>query len=302
MFAVSFFGYLYILVGVLISSGFFTLLERKIMGASQFREGPSKVFVLGFFQPVVDALKLFSKTNFSSEISVDLAYFFSPSLTFFTSLFFWVVFPSVWGLMSWYSGMLFVLFCFSVSVYGIVFSGWFSRSKFALLGCIRALSQSISYEIPLSTCMITFVLVFCSYSLSELAGLQELTYFFFPFFFLVFTTFVVLLAEMNRSPFDLAEGESELVSGFSVELGSSSFVAVFLGEYLALVWASVLISLLFMGKVDIFFSLKIVLMMLMLALVRSSVPRSRFDKVMMMCWLTIFPLVMVSLLMSVVAV
>nr|YP_010449175.1 NADH dehydrogenase subunit 1 [Brueelia antiqua]UTT72554.1 NADH dehydrogenase subunit 1 [Brueelia antiqua] len=285
-----------VLVSVLLSSGFFTLFERKVMGSVQFREGPSKVIVLGFFQPVIDALKLFSKTNISSEVSVDFVYFFSPFLTFFVSLICWIVFPLVWGLVSWYSSMVFILFCFSVSVYGIIFSGWFSRSKFASLGCVRALCQSLSYEIPLSTILFIFMLVFSSFSLKELGEFQEFIFFFFPFMFLSMVSFVVFLAEMNRSPFDLAEGESELVSGFSVELGGASFVAVFLGEYISLTWISVLVSLLFFGEVNLLFGVKVLLFMFMFAWVRSSVPRVRFDNVMISCWLVFLPLVFVLLL------
>nr|UTN43080.1 NADH dehydrogenase subunit 1 [Osculotes curta] len=274
-----------IFVLLLLGVAFFSLFERKVLSLMQYRKGPNKVGVGGFFQPFADALKLLLKEEGSPFHSVALVYYFPPIFLFFVSCLFWVSSPFFFGLISMNQSLLVVMVVFSLSVYSIIFSGWFSNSKYAIIGSCRALAQSISYEIGLSTLLVVLCVIFSSSSLLFFQQIQNLVFLVWPLlgFFLFF--FLTFLAELNRSPFDLAEGESELVSGYSVEYGGLSYTLIFLGENMALLWSSALLGFLF----SYFFTGFFVFIMVW---IRASEPRIRFDKLMFFFWADLLPLIL----------
>nr|UTN43058.1 NADH dehydrogenase subunit 1 [Goniodes ortygis] len=276
-----------IILFILISVAFFSLFERKLMGLVHYRKGPNKVGVGGFLQPFADAMKLISKIETTPTASVELLYWLSPLTTLFLSMIIWLVYPVIWGFFTSSSSMLIVLCIYSLSVYGVILSGWFSLSKYATIGCVRALAQSISYEIGLTLVILLVSLIFSSMSLEMFVSVPVFwsLWFMFPLFILFEIT---LFAETNRSPFDLAEGESELVGGFSVEYGGLSYTLIFLGENLALLFAGMISSILFFNG-SIICS---VIIIGLFVVIRSQLPRVRFDKVMKLFWEVILPLQM----------
>nr|UTN43021.1 NADH dehydrogenase subunit 1 [Chelopistes texanus] len=273
-------------LSVLLAVAFFSLFERKVMGLVQSRKGPSKVGLIGFFQPFADAMKLISKEESYPYQSGKMMYLLSPLFFFCISLLTWITIPINWNLINSQSSILLVIFCLSLSVYGLIFMGWFSSSKYSLIGSVRAISQTVSYEIVLSFLLLN--LIFCSSSISVEGVLliQKVSWLFLPLFFCSFLFFISFLAEGNRSPFDLAEGESELVGGYSVEYGGQSYTLVFLSENLSLIWSSVFFSI-FFGQ---FYFLKSLFILFFFVLVRSSEPRVRYDKMMFFCWTSLVPI------------
>nr|QIK02023.1 NADH dehydrogenase subunit 1 [Columbicola columbae] len=255
------------IVLLLLSVAFLSLFERKLLGFSQTRKGPSMVGQFGLLQPFGDALKLISKVDSSPEKSNTSGFFLSPVFFFFFYLSIWLSSPMEYLSINFQTSGLFLIFWMSVAVYGLIFSGWYSISKFSTLGLCRAIAQSISFEIVLTFSLLFVFLVFGSVCLFKLSS--SVCFFFFCLFFvIIFLT--SLLAESNRIPFDLPESESELVGGYSVEYGSVSYTILFLGENLSLLFSSFLVVVFFIW-------------------IRSTLPRVRFDKVMTFCWLELMP-------------
>uniref|UniRef100_UPI00315DA7E2 NADH dehydrogenase subunit 1 n=1 Tax=Ceratozetella imperatoria TaxID=3127034 RepID=UPI00315DA7E2 len=292
-----FLDYLILVVGVLLGLAFFTLVERKILGYIHFRKGPTKLFYFGLLQPISDAVKLFSK-----EFIVGFGFSFflfmtGPVLGFFLMLVLWVTYGSYFGLLGGIFSIVYV-FCFlSLGVYFLLFCGWGSSSKYALLGGYRAVSQSLSYEVS----MIFFILVF-TYFISffdlRLLFFWQLGYW---FIFLSFGLFVawlfVILSESNRTPFDFSEGESELVSGFNVEYGGGTFSLIFICEYGMILFLCFISSYFFLGGVSFF--LKIICMGFFFVWVRCCFPRYRYDFLMDSAWKTLLPFSLVFLFLSI---
>nr|YP_010702008.1 NADH dehydrogenase subunit 1 [Brachytarsina amboinensis]WCL18796.1 NADH dehydrogenase subunit 1 [Brachytarsina amboinensis] len=282
---------LILLIFVLVSVAFLTLLERKVLGYIQIRKGPNKVSILGLFQPFCDAIKLFSKEQIYPMLSNYLVYLISPMFFMFLSLLTWLCMPMMINLYSFNLSILFFLCCLSMGVYGLMIAGWSSNSNYALLGGLRAVAQSISYEVSLVLILMSFVFLINGYNLLFFYKYQLYVWFMFlliPFFFV---WFMISLAETNRTPFDFAEGESELVSGFNIEYSSGGFALIFMAEYSMILFMSMIFCLMFLGgdMFSIFFYIKLVFISFMFIWIRGTFPRFRYDKLMYLAWKSFLP-------------
>nr|AND96340.1 NADH deshydrogenase subunit 1 [Onitis alexis] len=280
-----------LIIGVLVGLAFLTLLERKVLGYIQIRKGPNKVGFLGILQPFSDAIKLFTKEQTYPYMSNFMIYYMSPVFSLFLSLLMWLCMPFLTVLFNFNLGILFFLCCSSLGVYTVMMAGWSSNSNYALLGGLRAAAQTISYEVSLFLILLSFLLLIGSLNIIYFMKYQEFTWFLFLCFPLCLMWLVSSLAETNRTPFDFAEGESELVSGFNVEYSSGGFALIFLAEYSSILFMSMLCSVIFLGSnfMSIFFFLKITLMAFLWVWVRGTLPRYRYDKLMYLCWKSFLP-------------
>nr|WUV40956.1 NADH dehydrogenase subunit 1 [Dolichopus linearis] len=284
-------GSLILIVCVLVGVAFLTLLERKVLGYIQIRKGPNKVGLMGIPQPFCDAIKLFTKEQTYPLMSNYISYYFSPIFSLFLSLLVWMCMPLLVKLYSFNLGLLFFLSCTSLGVYTVMVAGWSSNSNYALLGGLRAVAQTISYEVSLALIMLSFVILIGGYNLLDFYYYQKNIWFLFLLLPLALVWFASCLAETNRTPFDFAEGESELVSGFNVEYSSGGFALIFLAEYASILFMSMLFSMIFLGG-DIFnfmFYLKLVFISFMFIWARGTLPRFRYDKLMYLAWKCFLP-------------
>nr|APX39706.1 NADH dehydrogenase subunit 1 [Cryptocephalus androgyne] len=287
-----------LLVGVLVSVAFLTLFERKILGYIQIRKGPNKVGFMGILQPFSDAIKLFSKEQTYPYVSNFNLYYLSPVVSLFLSLLLWSVMPFFTYLLSFNLSVMFMLSVSSMSVYCIMLAGWSSNSNYSLLGSLRAVAQTISYEVSLFLIFLSFLFMISSYSFIDFLKFQENVWFLFIMLPLCMMWFVTCLAETNRTPFDFAEGESELVSGFNVEYSSGGFAMIFLAEYSSIIFMSMICSLMFLGGdyYSFFFFLKIGFMSFLWIWVRGTLPRYRYDKLMYLAWKSYLPIALFMML------
>lgn len=208
-------------------------------------------------------------------------YFFSPVFMFFMSLFLWVLVPLERGFCDFEFGFFFFLCVISLGVYPLIIAGWSSNSKYALLGGLRAVAQTISYEVSLALVLLSFIMVVGEYGLDNFIEYQRDFYLLFFFYLLSLVWIVSCLAEINRTPFDFAEGESELVSGFNVEYRAGGFALLFLGEYSIIIIMSFIIVVLFLGgALDLLFFVKVSLLVTVVLWLRGTMPRYRYDKLM----------------------
>ena len=291
--------FLIIAVPVLISVAYLTLAERKIIGYSQTRKGPNVVGIYGLLQPLADGIKLFSKEMvIPNHVSIFL-YFFSPILALTLGLVVWGLMPlNYYSIMSDINlGILIIFALSSVGVYAILMSGWSSNSKYAFMGSLRAAAQMISYEVSIGLIIISVILCGGSMNLLNIIQIQEqLIWFIAPLLPAGFMFFISCLAETNRAPFDLTEGESELVSGYNVEYSSMTFALFFLAEYSHIIFMSFLFAVIFLGGWSLFISSPIILfikgvfMVFLFVWVRTSFPRLRYDQLMSLLWKTYLPL------------
>nr|YP_010257210.1 NADH dehydrogenase subunit 1 [Teratura megafurcula]QVM19034.1 NADH dehydrogenase subunit 1 [Teratura megafurcula] len=283
---------LLLIVGVLIGVAFLTLLERKVLGYIQIRKGPNKVGFLGLPQPFADVIKLLTKESTYPLLSNYFLYYFSPIFSLFLVLLVWMVYPFLTVMFSFNLGLLFFLCCTSMGVYTVMIAGWSSNSNYALLGGLRAVAQTISYEVSLALILLSFVFLVDGYCLMSFVKYQYYTWFLFLSFPLMLAWFASCLAETNRTPFDFAEGESELVSGFNVEYSSGGFALIFMAEYASILFMSMLFCVMFMGG-DVFsfyFFLKLAFLSFLFIWVRGTLPRFRYDKLMYLAWKSFLPL------------
>nr|AII41656.1 NADH dehydrogenase subunit 1 [Allopsontus sp. 1 JZ-2014] len=282
---------LLLIVCVLVGVAFLTLLERKVLGYVQIRKGPNKVGYMGIPQPLADAVKLFTKEQSNPLISNYFPYYLSPVLSLFLALLIWVVTPYLFNLINFELGFIFFLCCTSMGVYTVLAAGWASNSKYALLGGLRAVAQTISYEVSLALILLSLVFLVGGFNLMNFMVYQGYTWFLFVAFPLAFCWLASSLAETNRTPFDFAEGESELVSGFNVEYSSGGFALIFLAEYASILFMSMIFVVVFLGSNinEMTFYLKLVLISFVFIWVRGTLPRFRYDKLMYLAWKGFLP-------------
>nr|UAM91317.1 NADH dehydrogenase subunit 1 [Scolopendra subspinipes] len=262
-----------VLVGVA-----FTILERKIVGYIQIRKGPIKVGYISNFQPFSDAISLFTSENIYPIASNFMPY--CPVLSLLLSLLIWLIYPWGGGVLNLSLGMLLMISIMSMNVYPMLGCGWFSNSKYALLECLHSIAQTISYEVSLAVslvCIIVFSLCF-DFDFGVLSYYQNGIWNIFIFYFMEALWIVTMLAETNRAPFDFAEGESELVSGFNIEYSGGGFALIFMVQYGSILFISMLFALLFFGGYDLLLFLKIVLFLFFI-FVCGLFPRFRYDNV-----------------------
>nr|YP_271844.1 NADH dehydrogenase subunit 1 [Japyx solifugus]AAV33416.1 NADH dehydrogenase subunit 1 [Japyx solifugus] len=285
-------SYVLLFVCVLVGVAFFTLLERSVLGYVQIRKGPNKVGIMGIPQPFADAIKLFLSESKSPLAINYYPYYFCPVLALFVALVVWLVFPFHTMCVGFELGVLFFLCCLSLGVYSVLGSGWSSNSKYALLGGLRAVAQTISYEVSLALILLSFIFLVEGYDLCLFSYYQESLWFVFISFPLMLAWFASCLAETNRTPFDFAEGESELVSGFNIEYGSGGFALIFMAEYASILFMGMLFSVIFLGgySVSVWFYVKVVFVSFMFVWVRGTLPRFRYDKLMGLAWSGFLPL------------
>nr|YP_010865993.1 NADH dehydrogenase subunit 1 [Panorpa fulvastra]WGT92278.1 NADH dehydrogenase subunit 1 [Panorpa fulvastra] len=285
-------GSLLLIICVLVGVAFLTLLERKVLGYIQIRKGPNKVGFMGIPQPFCDAIKLFTKEQTYPVLSNYVSYYFSPIFSLFLSLIVWLVMPYFTNLYSFNLGLIFFLCCTSLGVYTVMIAGWSSNSNYALLGGLRAVAQTISYEVSLALTLLSFVFLISGYDLLIFYIYQNYMWFIIITFPLGLSWFASCLAETNRTPFDFAEGESELVSGFNVEYSSGGFALIFLAEYASILFMSMLFSVIFLGcdMMSFMFFIKLTFLSFLFIWVRGTLPRFRYDKLMYLAWKSFLPL------------
>nr|YP_009093651.1 NADH dehydrogenase subunit 1 [Plutella xylostella]AEH05043.1 NADH dehydrogenase subunit 1 [Plutella xylostella]AIS35863.1 NADH dehydrogenase subunit 1 [Plutella xylostella] len=287
-----FIGMIILMIGVLIGVAYLTLLERKVLGYIQIRKGPNKLGLIGILQPFADAIKLFTKEQTYPMFSNYLVYYFSPIVGFSLSLTLWMMIPYYFNFFSFNLGFLFFFSCTSLGVYTLMISGWSSNSNYSLLGGLRAVAQTISYEVSLAFIMMSTIIMIMDFNLLKLMDYQKFIWFLILMFPLSLCWLSSSLAETNRTPFDFAEGESELVSGFNVEYSSGGFALIFLAEYSSILFMSLMFVLMYMGgySLSFIFYLKLSFLSFVFIWVRGTLPRYRYDKLMYLAWKSYLPI------------
>lgn len=288
-----------LVVPILLAVAFLTLVERKVLGYIQLRKGPNIVGPYGLLQPIADATKLFTKEPLRPLTSSTTIFIIAPILALTLALTIWVPLPMPYPLVNINLGVLFMLAISSLAVYSILWSGWASNSKYALIGALRAVAQTISYEVTLAIILLSVLLINGSFTLSTLITTQEHLWLIFPTWPLAIIWFISTLAETNRAPFDLAEGESELVSGFNVEYAAGPFALFFLAEYTNIIIINALTTILFFGAFHnpyipelytVNFTVKTLLLTASFLWIRASYPRFRYDQLIHLLWKNFLPL------------
>jgi NADH-quinone oxidoreductase subunit H len=295
-----------LLVPLLIGVAYLTYAERKVLAAMQLRRGPNVVGPFGLAQPFADALKMLMKETIIPTGSNRFLFLIAPMLTFALAMLAWAVIPvdEGWVGANINVGILYLFAISSLGVYGIIIAGWASNSKYAFLGAMRSAAQMVSYEVSMGFVLVTVLLCVGSLNLTDIVHAQKNLWFCVPLFPMFIVFFISALAETNRSPFDLPEGESEIVAGFFVEYSSMSFALFFLGEYANMILMSALTTILFLGgwlapfNVEpltwipgvIWFVLKICAVLFVFLWVRATFPRYRYDQLMRLGWKVFLPL------------
>jgi NADH-quinone oxidoreductase subunit H len=294
-----------LLVPVLIGVAYLTYAERKVLAAIQLRKGPNVVGPFGLWQPFADAIKMLTKETIIPSGANRALFILAPMLTFTLAMLAWAVIPvdNGWAVANINVGILYLFAISSLGVYGIIIAGWASNSKYAFLGALRSAAQMVSYEVSMGFVLVTVLLCVGSLNLTDIVLAQTKVWFFIPLFPMFIIFFVSGLAECNRAPFDLPEGESEIVAGFFVEYSSMSFGLFFLGEYANMILMSAMTSILFLGgwlpplslapftwiPGPIWLILKICLCLFVFIWVRGTFPRYRYDQLMRLGWKVFLP-------------
>nr|YP_009421694.1 NADH dehydrogenase subunit 1 [Myuchelys bellii]ASS35144.1 NADH dehydrogenase subunit 1 [Myuchelys bellii] len=286
------------IIPILISVAFFTLIERKMLGYMQLRKGPNLVGPYGILQPVADGLKLFIKEPIQPTNSSYMLFTMAPMLALLLALSIWLPLPLPHSLADLNLGLLFLISMSSFMVYSILWSGWASNSKYALMGALRAVAQTISYEVTLGIILLSMILLSGGFNMQTFATTQEPMYLMLSSWPLMMMWYISTLAETNRAPFDLTEGESELVSGYNVEYSAGPFALFFLAEYTNILMMNTLTTILFLNpsmlNMPEMFSLSLTTKTVMLSIgflwVRASYPRFRYDQLMHLLWKNFLPI------------
>nr|APC60596.1 NADH dehydrogenase subunit 1 [Euryzygomatomys spinosus] len=292
-------NFLTLIIPILLAMAFLTLMERKMLGYMQLRKGPNIVGPYGVLQPMADALKLFIKEPLRPSTSSILLFIIAPSLALTLALSMWIPIPMPYPLINMNLGALFILAISSLAVYSILWSGWASNSKYALFGALRAVAQTISYEVTLAIILLSVLILNGSFTLSTLMTTQKNIWLILPTWPLAMMWFVSTLAETNRAPFDLTEGESELVSGFNVEYAAGPFALFFMAEYMNILLMNALTTIIFLNTMTITthkelystsFTIKTLALTALFLWIRASYPRFRYDQLMHLLWKNFLPL------------
>lgn len=287
----SFLRGLILIIFLIVRVAFLTLLERKILGYIQIRKGPNKIGIFGIFQPFCDAIKLFTKEQTFPNYSNFLIYYISPIFSLFFILLSWMCFPLLIKIFRFNLGILFFLCCLRIGVYTVILAGWSSNSVYALLGGLRAVAQTISYEVSLVLIFISLIFLIGGYNFFNFIFLQENIWFVIFILPVALLWFASSLAETNRTPFDFAEGESELVSGFNVEYRRGGFALIFLAEYARILFMRMLFCLIFLGGSTgrLSFFLELTFLSFLFIWARGTLPRFRYDKLIYIAWKNFLP-------------
>ena len=303
-----------LLVPVLISVAYLTWAERKVLALMQMRKGPNVVGPFGMLQPFADAIKMLMKETIIPSGASRYLFLGAPMLTFILAMIAWAVIPvnDGWAIADINVGVLYLFAVSSLGVYGIIIAGWASNSKYAFLGALRSAAQMVSYEVSIGFVIVTVLMCVGSLNLTEVVRAQRHVWFAIPLFPMFVIFFISALAETNRAPFDLPEGESELVAGFFVEYSSMSFALFFLGEYANMILMSALTTILFLGgwypPIDVapfnwlpgplWFALKVAIVLFCFIWVRATFPRYRYDQLMRLGWKIFLPFTLVFLILT----
>lgn len=295
-----------LLVPVLLGVAYLTYAERKVLAAMQLRKGPNVVGPFGLWQPFADALKVLMKETIIPTGSNRLLFLLAPMLTFGLAMIAWAVIPvdDGWAIANINVGILYLFAISSLGVYGVIIAGWASNSKYAFLGALRSAAQMVSYEVSIGFVMVSVLLCVGSLNLTDIVHAQSRVWFCLPLFPMFIVFYISGLAETNRAPFDLPEGESEIVAGFFVEYSAMAFALFYLGEYANMILMSAMTTILFMGgwmapfgvppftwvPGVIWFILKVCFFLFVFLWVRATFPRFRYDQLMRLGWKVFLPL------------
>jgi NADH-quinone oxidoreductase subunit H len=296
---------------ILVSVAYLTYAERKVLGAMQLRQGPMTVGPFGLLQPVADGLKMLTKETLIPAGANRLIFLIAPMITFGLALLAWAVIPVGSGIVlaNINVGVLYLFAISSMGVYGIIMAGWASNSKYAFLGGLRSAAQMVSYEVSIGLVIVTVLLAAGSMNLSAIVLYDQPWWFDILLLPMLIVFFISALAETNRAPFDLPEGESEIVGGFMVEYSSMTYALFFLGEYANMILMSGMVTILFLGgwlppfgweivpltwvPGPVWFALKVAFVLFCFIWVRATLPRFRYDQLMRLGWKVFLPLSLV---------
>jgi NADH-quinone oxidoreductase subunit H len=292
-----------VLVPVLMGMAYATYFERKALGAFQLRRGPNRVGPFGLLQPFADAVKVFTKETIIPAGANRGLFLMAPMITFVLACLAWAVIPVAdgWAMANINVGILYLFAISSLGVYGVIVAGWASNSKYAFLGALRSAAQMVSYEVSIGFVLVSVLLCVGSLNLNDIVKAQSHVWFCFPMLPMFVVFLISMLAETNRAPFDLPEGESEIVAGFFVEYSAMAFALFYLGEYTNMIMMSALASILFLGGWQaplgltfipgvIWLIAKICVIMFFFFWVRATFPRYRYDQLMRLGWKVFLPL------------